>query len=120
MSVGAARKAVDPLWNWPNAISGARLLSGPAIAYLIITGAWGPAFVSLGVSGEVETSSRMWTFAVPFQPKQHVGGLSSHHEVMEMLRPLYVLGRAVPEAVSCQGSVTGWTALWPGASIRGP
>lgn len=42
---------VHPLYNWPNAISVARLVSGPAIAYLILQGHWKTAFFSLAVSG---------------------------------------------------------------------
>lgn len=37
--------------NAPNAISLARLLSGPAIATLIVHQLWGPAIISLAVSG---------------------------------------------------------------------
>lgn len=42
---------VHPLWNWPNAISMARLVSGPGIGYLILQSQWQAAFIGLAVSG---------------------------------------------------------------------
>ena len=49
--------AADPLWNWPNGISMARLVSGPVIAYLILDGHWSLALGSLAVSGRSLTQS---------------------------------------------------------------
>jgi hypothetical protein len=43
---------VHPLYNWPNAISVARMMSGPAIACMILHGHWKTAFFSLTISGE--------------------------------------------------------------------
>ena len=37
--------------NAPNAISAARILSGPLIAYWILAGQWGPALAALVISG---------------------------------------------------------------------
>ena len=45
---GWSRQAV---YNLPNALSMARLVSGPAIAFLILNEQWGAALVSLAISG---------------------------------------------------------------------
>ena len=45
---GWTRQAV---YNIPNALSLARLVSGPAIAWLILDEQWGVALVSLAISG---------------------------------------------------------------------
>lgn len=39
------------LYNIPNAISIARMVSGPVIAWLVLNEQWGIALVSLAVSG---------------------------------------------------------------------
>lgn len=45
---GWTRQAV---YNVPNAISVARLVSGPVIAWLVLNEQWGIALVSLAISG---------------------------------------------------------------------
>ena len=42
------------VYNIPNALSMARLVSGPAIAWLILNEQWGIALVSLAVSGATD------------------------------------------------------------------
>lgn len=39
------------VYNIPNAISVARLVSGPVIAWLVLNEQWGVALVSLAISG---------------------------------------------------------------------
>ena len=41
----------EAVYNIPNGLSMARLLSGPAIAWLILNEQWGVALASLAVSG---------------------------------------------------------------------
>lgn len=42
------------MYNIPNALSMARLVSGPAIAWLILSQQWGVALASLAVSGATD------------------------------------------------------------------
>ena len=41
----------DTVYNWANALSVGRLLSGPAIAYMIMHGMWAPAVGTLALAG---------------------------------------------------------------------
>ena len=41
----------DAVYNWANALSMGRLLSGPAVAYMIMHGMWAPAVGTLAVAG---------------------------------------------------------------------
>ncbi len=67
--VGTSPTAVvHPLYNWPNAISVARLLSGPAIAGLILHGHWKTAFFSLAVSGRAFSQCSVLECSAPGFP----------------------------------------------------
>ena len=47
----------DAVYNWANALSMGRLLSGPAIAYMIMHGMWAPAVCTLAVAGGAPQSA---------------------------------------------------------------
>ena len=47
----------DAVYNWANALSMGRLLSGPAIAYMIMHGMWAPAVGTLAVAGRALQSA---------------------------------------------------------------
>ena len=47
----------DAVYNWANALSMGRLLSGPAIAYMIMHGMWAPAVGTLAVAGGAPQSA---------------------------------------------------------------
>lgn len=57
MTFAAAGWSRRELWNAPNAVSMARLLSGPFIAAWIFSGEWQTAFIALAVSGTQQTES---------------------------------------------------------------
>jgi hypothetical protein len=95
------------VWNVPNAISMARLVSGPLIAYWIVVGRMDAALLGLAISGDsIYTSTiHCWPFAFIQRTPQR-----------KLLRHSSMQARTYDK----QAGVIGWMALWRGGVTSSP
>ncbi|KAL2642146.1 hypothetical protein R1flu_009733 [Riccia fluitans] len=77
----------EEVWNWPNSISMARLLSGPVLAWMILHEMWNPALIGLVIAGvsdwldgyvarKMEINSVLGSYLDPVADKVLVGSVA--------------------------------------------
>ncbi|BBN03305.1 cardiolipin synthase (CMP-forming) [Marchantia polymorpha subsp. ruderalis] len=91
----------EEVWNWPNSISMARLVSGPVLAWMIVQNMWSPALLGLIVAGisdwldgyvarRMEINSVLGSYLDPVADKVLVGSVALSMAYAGLLHPALV------------------------------